>query len=256
MEEFLKKVETDYQAEIEDILPHLLNKIDNLRAEAVKIHPGIRIANDGKAAGTINREDCRILYLLVRYYKPTIIFEIGTWIGTSAMVMAEAMRKNNNGGKIYTCDANNYYSLPGDYSDIISPITAYSDKALKQLPKDTTIDFLFADGELTFATISQLKAKLNEKSIITTHDYILPDDKGVLNAVRMQLKMFFQYTLITPTYNNNVPDKLNESLIAILVPKTQIIGKANYDSFFFSFYSTVRIALIALFSKISKKFTG
>ena len=244
MEEFLKKVETDYQAEIEDILPHLLNKIDNLRAEAVKIHPGIRIANDGKAAGTINREDCRILYLLVRYYKPTIIFEIGTWIGTSAMVMAEAMRKNNNGGTIYTCDVNNYYALDETYSDVIKPINAFSDEALQHLPEETKIDFVFADGELTFKTIKKMKPMLHFESIIGTHDYIPPADKGVLNLIRVQLFCNFKYRLFAP--KNKTPDKWKESLIGFL-----LIHKGTWiDNRFISFILTLYLGINALIFKL------
>ncbi len=172
--ESITKAGFKYNKELEKTVLGLKQKIDQLRTKAISIYPSIRSATDGKAAGTINMNDAEVLYFLVRSHKPKVIFEIGTWIGTSAMVMAEAMRENDNNGKIYTCDANSYYALDDSYSDIVFPINAYSDKALDNLPTDTKIDMVFADGELTFATIKKLKKYLNSNAIITTHDYTLP----------------------------------------------------------------------------------
>ena len=41
-------------------------------------------------SGAINQTDAEVLYDLVQKYKPKKIFEIGTWFGTSALVMAVA----------------------------------------------------------------------------------------------------------------------------------------------------------------------
>jgi len=251
---FIIHLQNQYGTELEIEKPRFQNMVDSLRSRAVAQYPTMRIAEDGKAAGTINVADVEVLYLLVRHLKPKVIFEIGTWIGTSALIMAEAIRKNNNGGIIYTCDANSYYSLSDDYDDVIKPINAFSDVALDELPRNTKIDMVFADGELTFKTIQKLKNKLETKSIIATHDYVLPDDKGVLNAVRMQLKSNFQYAVIAPSYKKQEPDKWKESLIGILVPsKFNNDFYVKSDNYLTRILSTIKVAMTALLAKAVNK---
>ncbi len=245
MQEIIDQWWPIYGSEIEAKEADFTARIDTLRARGARLYPDIRIAADGKVAGAVNIADYKILYLLVRVYKPKVIFEIGTWIGTSAMIMAEAMRANGTGGKIYTCDHNHYYALDDSYSDIIVPINAFSAEALDQIPEDTKIDFVFADGELTFRTISKLKPLLTTEAIIATHDYTPPDDKGVLNVVRMQLSSMF-------TYHIFLPQSTSQSSIAVLSRKTISTSK----SFLYRFLFTARRAAIAFVTRLYKKITG
>lgn len=197
MKELLQKLELDYAEELRGQIPLLEQKIEALRADSVAAMPTVRRAADGKAAGTINHADMKVLYLLVRHFKPKAVFEIGTWVGTSAMVMAEAIRQNGNGGIIYTCDTADCYLAQPLYQNTIKKITAFSDVAIEQIPADTNVDFVFADGELTFETIKKLNPRLSPHAIITTHDYILPAEKGVINYLRLQLTSCGGYNLVS-----------------------------------------------------------
>jgi predicted O-methyltransferase YrrM len=207
----------EYGEEVEQETPRFEALIEELRAHAVTVYPDIRRADDQKAAGTVDISDFKILYLLIRTYKPKVIFEIGTWVGTSAMIMAEAMRKNGNGGRIYTCDFNRYYALADSYADCITPINAYSDKALTMLPAGTRIDFVFTDGELTYPTITALKPLLSKEAVMSTHDYERPGEKGVRNIIRMMHAAKYDYNYYLPA---QLPTEFGiTSTIATLLPK-------------------------------------
>jgi len=243
-----------YGDELIQETPRFVSLIDQLRSKSVVLHPTIRRAADGKDGGAIDIEDFKILYLLVRTFKPKVVFEIGTWIGTSAMVIAEAMKKNDNDGKLYTCDINDYYTLGSRYDDQIIRINKMSDEAITEIPKSEIIDFVFADGELTFATIKLLRSRINTQSIIATHDYLMPAEKGVLNLVRMQLKSGFKYnsySRINTTNYHNI-----DSCIGILLSDT-LLNSINLRGQYYGLklLETIHLGVNATISKIYKKFS-
>lgn len=217
--ELISQTEATYGEKLQTELLELERKISALRENAIIKYPHIPRGGDGFDSGTISVPDARLLYILVRALKPKTIFEIGTWIGTSAMVMAEAVRANHNGGHVYTCDANSYYSLDSSYDDVITTIHAYSDQALQELPDGREIDFVFADGELTFATIKILKRKLANTAVISTHDFLLPAEKGVLNLVRMQLASGCTYSYMLPAENSY--EKYNSGVLGLLTKEAE-----------------------------------
>ena len=64
------------------------------------------------------------MYALVRFFKPSNILEVGTYIGTTASVMSQELRKNREEdpsrelGHVYTVDmANEYLAQPRDVHD-------------------------------------------------------------------------------------------------------------------------------------------
>src|SRR5664280_2720438 len=58
-------------------------------------------------------EDCLMLYSLIRHFDRRSVFEVGTNIGTSAVVMSAAVQQN--GGNCITCDPIDYGCLLPDY---------------------------------------------------------------------------------------------------------------------------------------------
>jgi hypothetical protein len=207
---------TTYGTEIVDRTEEFQSEIDLLRTRAAAKFSNIRIAADGKTAGTVDMSDYRLLYGLVRFFKPRNIFEIGTWIGTSAMIMSEAVIKNGH-GHVYTCDRNSHYSLPGKYDDIITKVNEFSDTAIDHFPGNERIDFIFADGSLNSSTVKKLINRSNERVIFVTHDYQTPDEKGVLNLILFLHFSNYRYEIV-------LPEKLGEpynieSYIALLVPE-------------------------------------
>ena len=62
------------------------------------------------AGGSTSSEDCLLLYLMIRQFERRMGFEIGTYIGTTAVCMNEALRRN--GGVLTTSDPIDYAALP------------------------------------------------------------------------------------------------------------------------------------------------
>lgn len=54
-------------------------------------------------AGSIKKEDSSLLYNLVIQEKPKIVLQVGTFVGFSTLIIAEALRYNGD-GKIFTVD--------------------------------------------------------------------------------------------------------------------------------------------------------
>jgi len=87
-------------------------------------------------------EDCLMLYLLIRHFDRRGVFEIGTNVGTTAVVMNEAVKRN--GGTCTTCDPIDYGALLADSG--LRFINARSDAALSLIRAEArTIDFAFFD---------------------------------------------------------------------------------------------------------------
>lgn len=242
--DLIAQASADYGEKLPIMLTNLEAKINALLHHSIEIHPTLPVNEDGLVANSISLEDARLLYLLVLTHKPKVIFEIGTWIGTSSMVMAEAMRASGHLGRIYTCDAEDHYAIDNSYQDLIIPIVAYSDTAINQVPTDTKIDFVFADGELTFKTIKGLKPKLIKNAIIATHDFELPAEKGVLNVCRMQLASFCKYTYVLP--EENAYAQYNSGVLALLVPNQQMNWLSRW-------YKTLSLAIVAFVVKVYRK---
>lgn len=124
--------------------------------------------------GTSSMEDCLLLYLLIRHFDRKHVFEIGTYIGTTAVCMNDAVRKN--GGKCTTSDPINYGFLP-PWSGIRF-IQGASHLALQILEQEAhPIDFCFMDWMPDAETLDIAKRLFRGDTIIGVHDY-LPGDKG------------------------------------------------------------------------------
>lgn len=168
-----------YQQEIEEIAPFLLRLHANLEESKDPRLVGIRRRTSGNVAGTTPFADALYLYLLVRELNPKTIFEIGTWVGTSALFMAEAM-KRNGGGCIYTCDDSYYYILPAEYDQYVTYLPGHSDAILKQLSdQGKQFDLVFVDGIMTRKTRALLRETTHTQTAFAIHDFLLPDDKGI-----------------------------------------------------------------------------
>lgn len=216
---FLASLSEKYGSEVAALLPEWGKRVSALRQLGVERYPNIRIGADGKTTGTVTLVDCQILYLLVRHIKPQNVFEIGTWIGTSAMVIADAMKVNGH-GHLYTCDFNSYYCLDASYNNYITTLTGMSDKVLGAVPTAVQFDLIFADGELTFPTLTALAPRLTKDTVLVTHDYTLPAEKGVRNLIRWQLK---NKALSTPILNPTLKAGAHTS-IAILAPASLMLS--------------------------------
>lgn len=112
--------------------------------------------------------------------RPHTIFEIGTWYGASACVMAKAMKDNGIDGYVYTCDKHNKYIAENEYSGNIRFFNMISSKFLKTLHRcGVKADLVFIDARLMPRDAVTLRKMFNEKARYIVHDYYY--DKGRYN---------------------------------------------------------------------------
>jgi hypothetical protein len=249
----ISKMYENFGSEVVELSSTLETKINDLRTRGVGLYPDIRIASDGKTAGTISTDDFAILHLLIRTFKPQAVFEVGTWLGTSAMVMADAMQMNKS-GHIYTCDQNSYYALDESYDEQITRLIGFSDVVVNQLPTDCKVDMIFADGELTFNTLKALAPHMSDNTIIVTHDYEDIAEKGVTNLIRSQVVEYGKYEMII---NPQINTSGTKTTLAILLPPTIVsslkLRKANsLFKYFYLLYLALRTYSFLILRKITR----
>lgn len=131
--------------------------------------------------GSIKKEDCSFLYHLIIQEKPKVVLQIGTFVGFSTLIIAEAL-KRNGAGKIYTVDPEIPHREISNPVDIarrgakergldshiefvkgwFSCVPYWDDKKIplevvghRLLPHIEPLDFVFIDGEhSTISTMS------------------------------------------------------------------------------------------------------
>lgn len=147
--------------------------------------------------GTASLPDCLFLYLLVVEYRPATIFEIGTFVGTTSIIMAEASGLR---ARIHTCDKRDVYEPAPRYEGVILPrAKTHSATASGELRKaGVKLDLVFADGRLDWRTARNIAAMMHPESVFATHDYA-EGDKGVDNLERMSRR------LISRGFRRHVP---------------------------------------------------
>lgn len=71
--------------------------------------------NSGQVATTTDTETLQLLVWIIQQRKPEIIWEIGSWMGHSTILMSEACSNSNVNHKIYACDAFRWQSWMNEY---------------------------------------------------------------------------------------------------------------------------------------------
>lgn len=134
--------------------------------------------------GAVPEEDCFLLYSLIQEWRPNTIVEIGTWFGTSAMIMAKAMIDAGIQGRIYTCDKHDVYCPGEPYSDLIKYKNMQSGEFLKRLlKKRVAADMFFVDASLKGNDHKLIRKLRNGKLRFVGHDY---HQKGKRNCGLMK----------------------------------------------------------------------
>lgn len=162
--------------------------------------------------------DCLYIYLLIRYYRPEVIVEVGTLTGTVTNIMWNAMLDNGYMGKIYTCDKTDVFNYWGKEPKAFPYINYFhleSDKMLSKLiKKSVKIDFCFYDAQLMKGDNKKLLKLYRERQIFATHDF-KDGEKGNRNIAKMIKKNPNGKTIKPEPFKIN-GQKINSS-VAIIV---------------------------------------
>lgn len=134
-------------------------------------------SNPPKMSKIAKLDDCVFLYQVITHFKPKVIVEIGTWIGTTAYVMSQAQMDCDIDGRIYTCDQHKQFTYWDEY-DNIKYYNVWSYDFLKKIKEP--IDFVFADGRLFEKDCKKLAKMYRGKKVFVTHDKGLRKGKNNL----------------------------------------------------------------------------
>jgi predicted O-methyltransferase YrrM len=138
----------------------------------------------GASVKALLDEDIDVLYNLVQKYTPKVAFDIGTWIGTSAMIIDMSSGKT----QIHSCDKHNFYSY--DSPNIIF----YNHEAGKffrtMITKGIKANFVFTDARITnnLENVDLLLKSVHNNFVFATHDFVKPK-KGWLIYKALQNKL-------------------------------------------------------------------
>ena len=159
--------------------------------------------------GTISHDAAWDLYKIAHYFKPRFVAEVGTFIGTSTVALADGM----GGGDIYTCDAANEIILEKHPYTMITQFTKKSSTEMfnTMVNRGLKADMVYLDGRLQDADYSILGIITKPETV-----YILDDfegvEKGVINAANLMRSLMPTHHLVYPY----------RSLTAMILPKSMV----------------------------------
>ena len=136
--------------------------------------------------GSLHREDMADVMDIVAYFRPTLIAEVGTFIGRSTYSLAVGA---GDKATVYTCDASNNIQLPpmpeGAARVVQFPNTTSTDM-FKSLLADKNlgrkIDLFYIDGRVSEEDKALMLQLSNDRTIIVLDDFE-GVEKGVANAL-------------------------------------------------------------------------
>jgi predicted O-methyltransferase YrrM len=133
--------------------------------------------------GSVSIGDAAELYRLAKFFKPEIIAEVGTFIGTSTMAMYMA----DEYFRIYTCDMSN--DIPALFEDADEVIKYFpktsSTQMFKQMAEtELAIDLLYLDGRVQEEDFQYFPKIIHDQTIFVFDDFE-GIEKGVVNAMRL-----------------------------------------------------------------------
>jgi len=126
--------------------------------------------------GSVRRDDAELLRTLVHILKPENIVELGTFVGASAITMAQAC-KDNGKGMVYTCDIDDHgVRAKAEEFGVANFLTFFHgecEQFLGEIPG--TIDMVFYDANAARESYEHffeaLKPRMTRGGLYIVHDY-------------------------------------------------------------------------------------
>lgn len=151
--------------------------------EMIKSRQRYRLTADYNT-GSVSIGDAAELYRLVKFFKPEVIAEVGTFIGVSTMSMYMA----DEFFRIYTCDMSN--NIPNLFEEADEIIKYYPKQSSTQMFKDLAekgmkIDLVYLDGRLQQEDFEPLNKTIHDQTVFVFDDFE-GIEKGVVNAMMLE----------------------------------------------------------------------
>jgi predicted O-methyltransferase YrrM len=139
--------------------------------------------------GSISASSCWLLYSLAMYFRPTLVAEVGTFIGKSTLSMALGLDEVAAGSEIHTCDGSNAIELPTvAKTKIVQYKKTASSEMFGRMSKgghNGKVDLLALDGRLQPDDFPLLAPLLHKGSVIVLDDFE-GIEKGVANLMALR----------------------------------------------------------------------
>lgn len=136
--------------------------------------------------GSLHREDMRDIMDIVAYFRPTLIAEVGTFIGRSTYSLAVGA---GDKATVYTCDASNNIQLPPmpeKAARVVQFPNTTSTDMFRALLNDKNlgrkIDLFYIDGRVSEEDRALMAQLSNDRTIIVLDDFE-GVEKGVANGM-------------------------------------------------------------------------
>jgi hypothetical protein len=149
--------------------------------------------------GSINSQDAAELRAIVEYFEPSVIAEVGTYIGRSTRAMAAGnLSRGEDHLTIYTCDSSNAIQIGPVYgAKVVQHPKTTSTQMFEELySAAVSVDMFYIDGRLSREDAGLMK-KLNPDALIVLDDFE-GIEKGVANASVLLSNTFSQHFLVYP----------------------------------------------------------
>ena len=136
--------------------------------------------------GSLHREDMGDIMDITAYFRPTLIAEVGTFIGRSTYSLAVGA---GDKATVYTCDASNNIQLPPmpkKAARVVQFPNTTSTDMFRALLNDKNlgrkIDLFYIDGRVSEEDRALMAQLSNDRTIIVLDDFE-GVEKGVANAL-------------------------------------------------------------------------
>ncbi|KAG0277240.1 hypothetical protein BGZ96_002948 [Linnemannia gamsii] len=147
-------------------------KFDHLHSHSLQVYPTT-------AGKTVSALQGQFQQMLMRLTKPKSVLELGTFMGYSAMAMADGMPK---GGVIYTCEKDPKAArLSRELFEEHAYSPSTTDKEVKR--KDATIEVVEGDGMASLALLAQRNLRFDavfldadKGNYVNYYNFILDND--------------------------------------------------------------------------------
>lgn len=159
------------------------------------------------------------LIKLTAYFKPSVIVEVGTFIGRSTFAMAKAADLSGYLANLYTCDYSNNIDLNLAVNSNITQFKKTSSTVMltKLANANLKADFVHYDGRIQDADISLLKAISHPETIYLFDDFE-GIEKGVMNYVTLKKNNFFQQHILIYPDDSYANTEFGSSKMAVAIP--------------------------------------
>lgn len=141
-----------------------------------------RMMDDAEAPGHSDVGIQNMLYSEILNSRPRRVLEIGTHIGTAAVIMGRALARNGY-GKLLTLEPQAHYQQVastyleaadvGSFAEIV-PMFSYQPECQERLRQEAPFDLIFIDGaheyEAALHDISMCYALLRDNGLLILHD--------------------------------------------------------------------------------------